>query len=580
MGKRLLLLALVLGVLAAIVTCGRLQLGARAEKASQMDAALREVLRSSRRPPFATADGEGTRLWKLTREFYDKRGQEPVWITNAVPGPQMDALIGALREADKEGLDPQLYNVGLLEQRRSEGSKGFLSPKGFEPNEAAVMEVWLTYLYMKYAADLADGLSDLASADPDWKINAEKFDPVQSLEAALRDNGVAESLRGLLPDDAQYESLRKALADHRAKKSAGGWPRVPARLKLRPQQRSADVPLLAKRLAASGDFAGPVPPEGQPAAYGPELQEAVRRFQRRHGLEDDAVVSAPVAAEMNVPIDDRIREIEMNMERWRWLPRRVADPHIIINIPEYRLEVWDHGQVPLAMKVVVGKPDTPTPIFADRMTHIVFSPYWNVPPDIAANETLPEMLKDPAFLERTNMEVIDKSGNAVDPSTIDPGDPSAYRFRQRPGSSNSLGLVKFMFPNQYNVYLHDTPADSLFARASRSFSHGCVRVEEPKRLAEYLLRDQPEWTSDKVDEAMHAGAERTVKLAHPVPVYLGYWTARVSPDGIVQFRKDIYGIDSRLTKMLAERMDRLRRSTAAAAAVVSGQPPARKGGGH
>lgn len=573
MGRALLILLLCGAVLGG-ATCGRLQLGGKSEKAQQLDAALREALRSAKRPTFVTADQEGARLWKLTRQFYEHRNFEPAWIANAAPGPQMGALIQALHEAEQEGLDPQLYNVSLLEQRRAEGSKGFLSPKGFEPHEAGTMDAWLTYLYMKYASDLADGLSDLAHADPAWKIESEQFDPLQTLETALRDNDVAQSLRELTPDDPQYQGLRKALADFREKAGRGGWPAVRPRMTLKPGQRSADVPALAKRLAASGDFTGTLPPEGQPAIYGPDLQEAVRRFQRRHGLDDNALVSAPVVAELNVPIGERIREIELSMERWRWLPRSLGDPHILVNIPEYRLEVWDHGQVPLTMKVVVGKQDTPTPIFSDRMTHIVFSPYWNVPPDIAANETVPEVLKDPAFLDRTNMEVVDKAGNVVDPSSIDLNNPAEYRFRQRPGGANSLGLVKFMFPNQYNVYLHDTPADSLFARASRSLSHGCVRVEGPRQLAQYLLRDQPEWTPEKIDDAMQAGEERTVKLTRPVPVYLGYWTARVSADGLAQFRKDIYGIDVRQSARLAERMDRLRRSTTAAAAAVTQQSQA------
>jgi murein L,D-transpeptidase YcbB/YkuD len=573
--RNVMLVVLLLAGAAGVATCARFQLGGKAEKARQMDAALREALSSPKRPAFVTADDEGTRLWKLTRQFYQRREFAPAWIANAAPGPQMDALIRALHEANQEGLDPQLYNISLLEQRRAEGSKGFLSPKGFDPREAGTMDAWLTYLYMKYASDLADGLSDLAHIDPTWKIDSEKFDPLATLEGALRDNRVAESLHDLTPDDPQYQALRKALADFREQAGRGGWLGVSSRMRVKPGQRSTDVPALAKRLAASGDFTGTPPPDGQPAVYGTDLQEALRRFERRHGLEDNAVVSAPVVAELNVPIENRIREIELNMERWRWLPHTLGDPHILINIPEYRLEVWDHGQVPLTMKVVVGKQDTPTPIFNDSMTHIVFSPYWNVPPDIAANETLPEVLKDPAFLQRTNMEVVDKSGNVVDPSTINLSNPAEYRFRQRPGGANSLGLVKFMFPNQYNVYLHDTPADSLFARASRSFSHGCVRVEEPTKLAEYLLRDQLEWTPEKIAEAMHAGEERTVKLTHPVPVYLGYWTARISADGLTQFRPDVYNIDARLTARLAERMDRLRRSTTAAATAVSRQPRAR-----
>ena len=182
------------------------------------------------------------------------------------------------------------------------------------------------------------------------------------------------------------------------------------------------------------------------------------------------------------------------------------------------------------------------------MTHVVFSPYWNVPPDIAQGETLPEILKDPGFLERSEHgSASTRAGSPIDPSSIDLADPTSYRFRQRPGAQNSLGLVKFMFPNQFNVYLHDTPADSLFARASRSFSHGCVRLENPLALAEYVLRDQPEWTREKIEEAMHADEERTVKLKTAIPVYLGYWTARVSADGVLQFRKDVYGIDGRLS---------------------------------
>jgi murein L,D-transpeptidase YcbB/YkuD len=194
----------------------------------------------------------------------------------------------------------------------------------------------------------------------------------------------------------------------------------------------------------------------------------------------------------------------------------------------------------------------------------VFSPYWNVPPDIAQGETLPEVMKDPGFLERSNMEVVDTSGNLIEPSSIDLADPSKYRFRQRPGAHNSLGLVKFMFPNQFNVYLHDTPADSLFARASRSYSHGCVRLEQPLALAQYVLADQPEWTKEKIEEAMHSGEERHVKVKKPIPVYLGYWTARVSADGILQFRPDIYGVDARQTSLLRNRLERLRRTAAAA----------------
>ena len=514
-------------------------------------------------PGFVGRDAEGTRLWKLTRQFYQKRGDGFAWIEDRKPRREMDELIGALQAADREGLDPALYSVPTLKAKREEAGRGFLTAKGFDGTEAASLDVWLTYLYLRHASDLTNGLAGLAHADPAWKLRDKRTDPGPLLERALAEHRVAESLQELTPSHQQYTQLRDALAKYRAMAQRGGWPTVPADIKLKPGQRGPQVAGVASRLAASGDYQGAIP--GPDAEYGAELQEAVKRFQRRHGLEPDAVVGRAVAAEMNVPADARVRQIALNLERWRWLPNRLGDRHLLVNIPEYRLEVWEGNRVPLTMRVVVGKKDTPTPIFADDMTYVVFSPYWNVPPDIVKNETVPSALRDPAFLQRTNMEVLDKSGKPVDPSDIDLDAVGDYRFRQRPGSSNSLGLVKFMFPNQYNVYLHDTPADSLFARATRSFSHGCVRVEQPDKLAEYVLGDQPEWTAERIAEAMHAGTEKTVKLARALPVYLGYWTARVSADGIVQFRDDLYGIDARQMTLLTRAIDQLKTQAAAAA---------------
>jgi murein L,D-transpeptidase YcbB/YkuD len=541
-------------------------------KGREMDGALRALVGGSQRPAFATADAEGDRLWKRTQEFYQKREFVPAWIENAAPRPQMEALTKALREAHDEGLDPELYNVSLLEQRRTAASKGFLSQKGFDPREAGSLDVWLTYLYMKYASDLADGLSDLATADPAWKIEPEKFDALAHLERALEENRIGESLRELTPKAKDYQALRTALAEYRGIKDKGGWQPVP-KVKLKPGQKSPALAAIAKRLAATGDFKGQAPADNDHSAtYGPQLQEAVKRFQRRHGLTDDGAVGPEMVAEMNVPVEARIKQIELNMERWRWLPRDLGDRHILVNIPEMRLDVWEQGKVPLSMRVVVGRKDTQTPVFNDQMTHIVFSPYWNVPDSIAQGETLPAMMKDPAFLSRNNMEVIDASGQAVDASSVDFDDPSKYRFRQRPGGTNSLGLVKFMFPNQFNVYLHDTPADSLFTRASRSFSHGCVRLENPVALAQYVLKDQPEWTKERIEEAMASGEEKHVKLKGAIPVYLGYWTASVGNDGILQFRKDVYGIDGQLVTKVNDRLNRLRKSTAAANEVVTPVP--------
>jgi murein L,D-transpeptidase YcbB/YkuD len=532
------------------------------DKRTEMTEALQSVATGAR-PAYTANDPEGAKLWKQTKAFYEKRRFAAAWVEDAKPRRQMKDLIQALRDAGREGLDPELYNVSMLEERRKDASRGFLTDRGFDPKQAGALDVWLTYLYMKYASDIADGLSNLSHADPAWKIKPEKFDPQAHLEEALTANRIKESIAELTPRAAEYERLRTILHRYRERQANGGWPKVPA-MKLKPGQKSPHLAALAKRLAASGDYKGPMPPEGAAAIYTPELQEAAMAFQRRHGLKDDGAIGPEVVAAMNVPVEQRLSQIAMNMERWRWLPRDLGDRYILVNIPEMRLDVYEGDSVALTMRVVVGKADTPTPIFNDEMTHLVFSPYWNVPDGIAQGETLPSMLSDPDFLRRQNMEVLDRAGNVIDPGYVDLSDPTAYRFRQRPGAANSLGLIKFMFPNQFNVYLHDTPADSLFERASRSFSHGCVRVEEPVALAKYVLRDMPEWTDDRIREAMHAGTEKHVKLKTPIPVFLGYWTARVRPDNTVQFRKDVYQVDGRLQGRLKDRLARLRRSGKAA----------------
>jgi murein L,D-transpeptidase YcbB/YkuD len=512
---------------------------------------------------FVTRDREGTRLWDLTKQFYDKRGNATAWIEDRKPRPQMDELVQALQRADRDGLDPALYNASTLAARREEAGRGFLTMRGFDASEAARLDVWLTYLYLQYASDLTNGLSNLAHLDPQWKISGKKTDLLSLLEQSLDQNRVGESLAELTPSHRQYTALRDALQKYRQIAQEGGWPQLPAALKLKPGQQNGAVPLLAKRLSITGDFTGTVA-DGD-TTYGPELQEAVKRFQRRHGLADDGVIAPATVRQMNVPVEQRIGQISLNLERWRWLPRELGARHVLVNIPEQRLEVWEGDHVPVSMRVIVGKKSTPTPIFNDDMTHIIFAPYWNIPADIAANETIPSMMRDPAFLGRMNMEVLDRNGNVVAPGSIDLSSPGNYRIRQRPGASNALGYVKFMFPNQFNVYLHDTPTDSLFERASRSFSHGCVRLEQPEELARYVLADQPEWTPERIEEAMHGGVEKTVKLTSPIPVYLGYWTARTSADGILQFRDDLYGIDARQTAILQSTLARLTAKASAAA---------------
>jgi len=271
----------------------------------------------------------------------------------------------------------------------------------------------------------------------------------------------------------------------------------------------------------------------------PQLSEQLPPKHLEYGRLKQALQSAS---------PDAVKQIELNMDRWRKQPDDFGERYIMVNVPSFELEVHDGEQVPLRMRVVVGSNENRTPLFSSAMKYVVFSPYWNIPESIMTKETLPKIMKDPNYATRENLEVVRVSGKRVE--VIDPEDidwknvgESDIQLRQKPGDGNSLGLVKFIFPNPYNVYLHDTPADNLFAKLTRDFSHGCVRVEKPQELAEYVLRDQPEWTSDRIQKAMHAGAEKHVVLKEPIPVHIVYFTAWVDDGGMLHLEKDVYGYD-------------------------------------
>jgi murein L,D-transpeptidase YcbB/YkuD len=268
-------------------------------------------------------------------------------------------------------------------------------------------------------------------------------------------------------------------------------------------------------------------------------------------------VAGETITAMNVPVADRITQIIVNMERWRLVSSAFPPRYLMVNVPEFKLHVYDDGKEAFTMRVVVGKDFKATPIFSDNLQNIVFSPYWNIPKSIIAEEILPIMQRDPGYLSRNHMEAM--RGFGKDAIQVNPwqvpwynihNDNFQYWLRQRPGEDNPLGLVKFLFPNSFNVYLHDTPADYLFSKTTRAFSHGCIRLEQPKRLAEFVLKDKPEWTSERIDEAMHSGEQQFVKVPS-IPVYILYFTTWVNAEGEVQFRKDLYGLDKQLADQLA-----------------------------
>jgi murein L,D-transpeptidase YcbB/YkuD len=498
-------------------------------------AALQAVLREKTIPSFAVPDASGRHLWTATREFYQKRGFEPVWRSAESAKHDADELIDALVHSDRDALDPARYRAAEVARLLKDLSRNPTDQK--DALSLALLDARLTYLYLQYATDVTTGITD---ARHRWKTPPERFDAAAALSDGLTRDCVGEALLELQQRDPGYAALRNALQRYRTIAEHGGWPSLPPDIRLKPGARGAAVALLAQRLSITGDYAGP----GAPASYDAGLQEAVKRFQQRHGLTPDGAIGRRTIQELNVPAAVRVRQIGLNMERWRWIPPRHGR-RILVNVPEYRLEVQDSSGMPLSMRVVVGKKDAQTPTFSGEMTYLVFAPFWNVPADIAEKETVPSALKDAAFLQRTNMQIVDKRGRQVDPGSVDLSDTSRYRFRQRPGRTNSLGLVKFMFPNPYNVYLHDTPADALFTHEIRAFSHGCVRLEKPEKLAAYVLGDQPEWTEDRIQEAMNGSEQKTVRLRDKIPVYITYFTARASADGDVMFFSDVYGRDSR-----------------------------------
>ena len=486
---------------------------------------------------FAHADtpaAERARLVKQLRRVYKDQNYQLIWIDDDRPSERYRQFVEALNAADEHGLPRTLYAVPMED---ASGSRVKISAE-----QAPQLDVTTTAAFLQYFTHLIGGRLDPRALQSLWTLKPERPDIAAVLSAAVTNDDLPAAMKQLQPQHPEYRELQKALRRYRAIAAKGGWPSIPATTRLKPNQQSAAVPPLRQRLAIEGDL-DPAHENDESPVFDETVVEALKRFEERHRIKPDGALDAATVAALNVPVEARIRTIELNLERWRWLPDPMPARYILVNVPDFRLEAIEDGKPVLGMRVVVGEPENETPIFADHMMHVVFSPYWNVPPGIAKDETIPKAAKDPSFLARNNMEVVDPSGTPVDPYSVDWSNPGRLRIRQRPGSDNALGGVKFMFPNNFDVYLHDTNATKLFDRIERGLSHGCVRVEEPHKLAQYVLRDQPEWTAEAIDAAMKSGEEKHVKLTDRIPVYILYNTAWVH-DGGVRFLKDLYGHDA------------------------------------
>jgi murein L,D-transpeptidase YcbB/YkuD len=487
--------------------------------------------------------------------FYERRLYRPAWSRDGVPLPVADRLVQAIRVADREGLRPADYHVEAIDGALARVRLRRARQDAPDPRRLADVDLLLTDAFLVYASHLLAGRIHPETIDPEWRANRRGLDLVPVLERALESEDVQGALRGLLPSQEGYARLRNALARYRRLAAAGGWPRVPEGPTLRLGDRDSRVAQLRQRLATSGDLVAGT--DADPELFDDHLQSALRRFQERYGLEADGAVGPATVEALNVSATRRAQQIELNLERWRWLPQDLGDRHILVNIAGFDLRVVEAGERVLDMRVMVGRPYRRTPVFSDTMRYLVLAPYWHVPRNLAVQDQLPLIRRDPGHLARLKIRVFEGWGadtREIDPATIDWTQITAnnfpYRLRQDPGPQNALGRVKFMFPNRFNVYLHDTPSRQLFAQASRDFSSGCIRIEHPIELAEYLLRDAPGWSRHAIERAADAGREKTVPLPRPIPVHLLYWTAWVDADGTMHFRRDIYASDERLERAL------------------------------
>ena len=486
--------------------------------------------------------------------FYVARVYAPAWSGGGRPLPVADSLVAALRDAGREGLRPQDYHLRAIERTLAE----LRGPATQAPERVARgladLDLLLSDAFLVYGAHLLVGRVNPETIDPEWRANRRGADMAAVLTEALSSGRIREHLERLQPPQPGYARLRDALARYRAIAARGGWPTVPDGPTLRPGDRDARVVPLRTRLVLAGDLDRDAASNGgDPELYDEPLREAVRRFQRRHGLADDGVIGAATLETLNVPATTRINQTELNLERWRWLPQDLGARHILVNIAAFELAVVEAETDVLTMRVMVGRPYRRTPVFSGAMTYLVLAPYWHVPRNLAVQDKLPLIKRNPGYLAQQKMTVFEGWGaeaRVVDPATVNWGEITAsnfpYRLRQDPGPGNALGRAKFMFPNRHNVYLHDTPSRELFDQPERAFSSGCIRVERPLELADHLLRDDPRWDRRSLEAAIGRWQEQTVPLRRAVPVHVLYWTAWAEPDGSIHFRKDLYGRDVRL----------------------------------
>jgi murein L,D-transpeptidase YcbB/YkuD len=503
---------------------------------SAVAVAIRRWLAGERPPRLPVAH------WEHIRRLYGAYGNTSLWFrARGLNDRRVTGLVKALVEANTDGLDVEEYAVDDI-ARSIASIREASQPTA---DEIAAADVLLTTAYVALASDLLSGQHDPRSLSQAWHVRRGQERLDSAVARSLRDDNLASALARMRPSDESYAALRGQLLAMRAIVDRGGWPKVPDGPTLSPGDvdAAARLAVLRQRLLAQGidgggrvaSVAGRGPTvSADSGVYDQTLAGAVARFQSRHGIDVDSILGPETVAAMNVAATYRLGQIAANLERLRWLPHSLGDRYILVNVPSFRLVAHDSSGRALEMKVIVGQEygGRRTPVFADSMEYVVFRPYWNVPPGIQTRELEPKIAADPGFMARGNYEYQMVNGRTS--------------IRQLPGEGNALGVVKFMFPNDFNVYLHDTPQDELFTEDVRAFSHGCIRLEKPERLAEWVLG----WTKGRVRDAVRGKDDHRVNLPRKVPVYIAYLTAYVR-DGELYYGNDLYDRDDAMVKVVA-----------------------------